>query len=313
MKSKYPMAYESRGRVVKGIARRATTNRAGHSSKPAFTLVELLVVMAIIGILISLLLPAVQASREAARRTSCANNVTQLGLAVHTYEFHHESLPAGVTNPDGPIRSEPQGTHVGWIVRILPYLEERVLYGRFDQTVGAYAPANSAVRAARIHVLQCPSDPDPPEESGIARSAYAGCHHHEEAPIDADNRGLLFLNSAIRFSDIYDGSSKTLLLGEALTYPDPLGWVSGTRATLRNTSTIEESGYGRRRKSQDASQPAESPHPGALFVGGFGSHHAGGVVVSMADGATRFIGENIDRKLLRQLGDREDGQIMEPF
>src|SRR5262245_29171417 len=116
--------------------RLAARRRAG------FTLVELLVVIAIIGILVSLLLPAVQAAREAARRTSCLNNLTQLGLAVHNFEFHYEHLPSGVTNADGPIRNEPIGTHVGWVVQILPYLEHHALAQRFDQTAGAYSEKN---------------------------------------------------------------------------------------------------------------------------------------------------------------------------
>src|SRR5881275_2054172 len=108
---------------------------AGHTRQKAraFTLVELLVVIAIIGILVALLLPAVQAAREAARRVSCVNNVTQLGLSLHNYEFHFESLPAGVTNPEGPIRNEPQGNHTSWIVKILPYMEQNALYRHFDQ------------------------------------------------------------------------------------------------------------------------------------------------------------------------------------
>src|SRR5204863_2351426 len=124
-----------------------------------FTLVELLVVIAIIGILVALLLPAVQAAREAARRTSCVNNEVQLALAIHSYEFHFETLPPGVTNPTGPIRSEPQGNHVSWIVRILPYMEENTLYQHFDAAAGAYAPANAKVRAAEISVLECSSEP----------------------------------------------------------------------------------------------------------------------------------------------------------
>src|SRR6476659_1907576 len=113
----------------------------------AFTLVELLVVIAIIGVLVALLLPAVQSAREAARRVSCVNNLTQLGLSLHNYEFHFEALPAGVTNPDGPIRNEPQGNHVGWIVRILPYLEQNALSRHFDQAAGVYADTNSEVRS----------------------------------------------------------------------------------------------------------------------------------------------------------------------
>src|SRR5687767_9202589 len=136
----------------------------------AFTLVELLVVIAIIGVLIALLLPAVQAAREAARRTSCLNNLTQLGLATHNYEFHFETLPPGVTNPDGPIRNESQGIHVSWIVKILPYLEQRILADRFDQAAGAYAEVNTPVREAQISALLCPSSPLPLPNDKIGRA-----------------------------------------------------------------------------------------------------------------------------------------------
>src|SRR5262245_34504487 len=110
-----------------------------HQKQRGFTLVELLVVIAIIGVLVALLLPAVQAAREAARRVACVNNVTQLNLALHSHEFHYEALPAGVTNPDGPIRNEPQGVHVSWIVKILPYMEQNPIFRKFDQAAGAYA------------------------------------------------------------------------------------------------------------------------------------------------------------------------------
>src|SRR6476660_8482895 len=123
--------------------------------KPSgFTLVELLVVIAIIGVLVALLLPAVQAAREAARRVACLNNITQLGLSLHNYEFHFETLPPGVSNPEGPIRNEPQGNHVSWIVRVLPYLEQNALSRRFDQAAGAYADGNSEVRSTRIRILE---------------------------------------------------------------------------------------------------------------------------------------------------------------
>jgi prepilin-type N-terminal cleavage/methylation domain-containing protein len=302
----------------------------------AFTLVELLVVIAIIATLIGLLLPAVQSAREAARRASCANNVLQVGLALHHYEFHREKFPAGVTDAAGPIKSLPEGKHVSWIVRILPYLEEKALAAHFKDADGAYAAGNAPVVATVIPSLICPSYGGSstatwpavggPAEAGgegeaaarertVAISSYAGCHHDVEAPIAADNHGMLFLNSGVRFKDIEDGSSRTLLIAEKISPPrrpedpygtprDDLGWASGTRATLRNTSRIS----GQSRGAQP--QAAEPLNPDPLFVGGFGSDHMGGITVSaMADGAVRMLYNDIDPDVLRQIGNRADGEI----
>jgi prepilin-type N-terminal cleavage/methylation domain-containing protein/prepilin-type processing-associated H-X9-DG protein len=277
----------------------------------AFTLVELLVVIAIIGILVALLLPAVQAAREAARRTSCINNQVQLALAIHSYEFHFETLPPGVTNPTGPIRNEPQGLHISWITRVLPYFEENTLYKHFDFAAGAYAPVNAKVRGAEVVSLECPSEPGEFLNEGqtIAQSSYVGCHNDIEAPINTDNNGLLFLNSKIRYSEIEDGSSKTILLSEALLDADELGWVSGTRATLRNTGTQPNAGT-----DTDPDKPAaKEKTTNTLAVGGFSSRHPGVINIALADGSVHAISDQIDKELFRQMGNRADGQIMKPF
>jgi prepilin-type N-terminal cleavage/methylation domain-containing protein/prepilin-type processing-associated H-X9-DG protein len=273
-----------------------------------FTLVELLVVIAIIGVLVSLLLPAVQAAREAARRTSCLNNTVQLGVAVHNYEFSTEHLPAGTINPDGPIRSEADGQHVSWIVQILPYIEMRNVYNRFDQQAGAYAPVNSQVRATPISVLICPSFPgaETVANDTVAVSTYAGCYNDVEVPIDVDNDGLLFLNSAVKYTDILDGSSQTILIGETRS-EDSLGWMSGTRATLRNTDRFDVSSW--------RARPGQPPPPvfGPLEVGGFSSGHPGGANFAFADGSCRFIREDIDVETFHQFGNRADGALQERY
>jgi prepilin-type processing-associated H-X9-DG protein len=278
-----------------------------------------LVVIAIIGVLVALLLPAVQAAREAARRTSCLNNINQLGIGLHNYEFHFERLPPGVVNPTGPIRNEPEGNHISWIVKVLPYLEESVLFSKIDQSAGAYAAVNAKVRGIELAALKCPSDADrfSDEKAGVARSSYAGCHNDVEAPIDENNTGLLFLNSKVRYAEIFDGSSKTILLSEvqirdfgAEDRPTQeslsMGWISGTRATLRNTGTTK---WNFRYPGNSESPPPTLPESN-LFVGGFGSYHAGGIInVAFADGSAKALTSDIDPGLFKLLGNRADGEI----
>ncbi len=224
--------------------------------RSAFTLVELLVVIAIIGILVGLLLPAVQAAREAARRMSCSNNLVQFGVALHNYEMAHRVLPPGTVDASGPIVHLPVGFHHNWIVQILPMLDEQVAYRSMDHSQSVYAKANLPVRGLRLSIATCPSDwNDGPY------SNYAGVHDSREVPIDVDNNGVLFLNSALALNDISDGVSHTLFVGEKYIDPTELGWVSGTRATLRNMGSPINYGRG---GGGTAGLPAG-------FVGGFQS------------------------------------------
>ena len=275
------------------------------SRRTAFTLVELLVVIAIIGILVGLLLPAVQAAREAARRVSCMNNMTQLGLGMQHHDFSFEYLPSGVLNPDGPIRNEASGQHVSWTVQLLPYIEQQNAFKLFNIEAGAYAAVNAEVRGQSIPTFLCPSYPGPSKindgGTSIGVSNYSGCYNDREAPIDFDNNGTLFLDSKIRFSYILVGSSQTILLGESIPHSNTLGWVSGTRATLRNTSGFEEIRNWPRDDSGDT---------GSLEVGKFGSFHTGGANFSFADGSVRFISQSIDPDLFRKFGNRADGELL---
>lgn len=274
-----------------------------HGCKTGFTLVELLVVIAIIGVLVGLLLPAVQAAREAARRMSCSNNMVQLGIATHNFEFSMEHLPAGTTNPDGPILSEPTGQHVSYLVTLLPYVEQRGIADHFDISAGAYAEQNAAARAQSVSVYLCPSFPigkNMDDTAGLTN--YAGCHHDRETQIAEDNNGLLFLNSKIRYGDIYDGASNTILVGEMLPGDESLGWASGTRASLRNTGEFLSA------SSWDSLR--FEPIPDATVVGGFGSLHYGGAHFLLADGAVIFFRNMIDPTLYQNLGNRSDGAMM---
>jgi len=202
-----------------------------NSPKRGFTLVELLVVIAIIGILVALLLPAIQGAREMARRASCNNNLLQLVLAVHSYDMAHGAYPRGVVDAAGPVLNAPQGYHHNWVSAVLPYMEQQAVQKHVHYDVGVYAAQNVEVRKFHLQLLGCPSD----GTGDLPYSNYAGCHHDAEAPIDQDNNGAFLLNKVLRRDDISDGLGYTIFLGEKLPDAWELGWLSGTRATLRNT------------------------------------------------------------------------------
>jgi len=214
----------------------SSTSRASQQWHPAhgFTLVELLVVIAIIGVLVALLLPAVQAAREAARRSQCASNVTQISLALHNYEMAHGCYPPGTIDATGPIVNTAVGYHHNWLVQILPYIEEQNAWNSLDKKLSVYHPKNKPVVDAMPRWLLCPSC-----SAGFGGfiPCYAACHHDKEKQIDAKDNGVFFLNSFVRYDDITDGSSHTIFVGEKLPDAWDLHWLSGTRATLRNTGT----------------------------------------------------------------------------
>ena len=294
-----------------------------------FTLVELLVVIAIIGILIGMLLPAVQQVREAARRTVCMNNIAQIGIALHSYEFAQEEFPAGVTNPTGPITNDSVGKDVSFLVEILPHVEQMGIAIRFDKSLGAYDPANALARERSIEIFLCPSNyfSGPVDTEGVVAgiSCYAGCYNSVEAPIDKDNNGVLYLNSRTKFSDIVDGSSNTILVGEFNPDESNLGWVSGTGSTLRNTGDEFGGGvsYWSNYNSGGADgfeadegddlldeEVAEGQTDPLLVQGGFGSQHTGGANFCFASGSVSFLSGSIDPNVLENLGDRADLEMM---
>ncbi|MGQ0635706.1 MAG: DUF1559 family PulG-like putative transporter [Planctomycetaceae bacterium] len=280
------------------------------SRRCGFTLIELLVVIAIIAVLIALLLPAVQQAREAARRTQCKNNLMQIGLALHNYELSFEMLPPGTVNDVGPIRTQMLGYHMGWMVQILPQLDQPNVYDHFGFSVGVYDEANLSARTQSIPTYFCPSG----FFGGPGGVAYAGCHHDVEAPIDVDNHGVLFLNSSIRYSQIRDGATNTIFVGEHLGSRDPFGWASGTQATLRNAGTrIQQSGAAVISRAASGQGAPVLTDAEMLAVGGFGSSHVGGAQFTLGDGSVRFINLNINPAIFQYLAHRADGQMTGDF
>jgi len=320
--------------------------RTSHSRRRGFTLVELLVVIAIIGILVALLLPAIQATREAARRIQCSNNLVQIILAVHNYEMASGFYPAGTQEPAGPIvnAAPPLGYHHNWISEVLPYMEQRNAYDLLDRSASIYAPSNAAVAKAMPKFLRCPSNA---AGSWQPIPCYAGVHHDKEAPIDAKDNGTFFLNSRVTYDDVKDGSSHTFFIGEKLPDAWDQHWLSGTRATLRNTGTPMNWMTGRNRLpppgDPNAQPPTElDPIPGLddvepaeeeglplgvepppttlavlpgnpLFVGGFASNHPSGCQFAMGDGHIRFVKQNISFSVYQRAAHRADGKLPQEF
>jgi hypothetical protein len=228
---------------------------------------------------------------------------------------------------------------MSWIAQLLPYFEQQVTFNHIDFTQGAYSKTNDPVRRLSLPMLACPSSSWSYNDGA---ASYAGCHHDVEVPIDADNHGVFFLNSGIRGREIPDGASHTIYLGEKRIDARDLGWISGTRTTLRNTGTpinktvVEEANnsaaWGDNMVWDEQleefvaapEEPEEEPPPAKpeteeekaaqLSVGGFGSQHPTVANFLFGDGAVRALSETINAGVYQQLGHRDDGKLLEaPF
>jgi prepilin-type N-terminal cleavage/methylation domain-containing protein len=288
--------------------------------RPGFTAVELLVVISVIGLLIGVSLPAVQRARESANRAACANNLKQLGLALHHYHHVYEQLPP----------SRLSDLHATWAVLLMPYLEQENLYQQWQLPLTYYEQSDVA-RLTPVKVYFCPTrrsigdspaasvsgdqfdDPPPlgPQTSG-ALGDYAVCTGTQNCDGfdclgDADGVFRVASLQAMTFAQITDGLSNTIFVGEKHV---PLGkWGQGPLdcsiydgdywiCSSRSAGTLYPI----------AKTPAEiSDRPG------FGSYHPELCQFTLGDGSVRPLSVNIDPKVMERLANPSDGQPVGDF
>jgi prepilin-type N-terminal cleavage/methylation domain-containing protein len=306
-------------------------------SSSGFTLVELLVVIAIIGILIALLLPAVQAAREAARRSQCNNKHKQIALAMHNYHDVHKSFPYGWG-------MEVTGcTHRRdcWYQRILPFIEQKPYSDKYEADKTEYVfYIVKDIQGVVVDTMMCPSDPSGPAYGGggtdngfqgnyaVCAGGGTGTTTIDMNVVKNDPGGLFGQNSAYGFRDCLDGSSNQLLLSEGIIRGKtgacwgelggywggaPHGSYAFSSAEPPNT-TVPDRVYSCKSTTWPKA-PCENGNAGGLsgrwnFAR---SYHPGGVIAALADGSVRFVSETVDRTTWRYLGIRNDGNVLKEF
>jgi len=309
-----------------------------------FTLVELLVVIAIIGILVALLLPAIQAAREAARRTQCVNNLKQIGLGLHNFHDTRKALPPGSLSSTGDRFGSPEYAY--FLYQILPYVEENVLFDQFKKftiaapwTVGPTDPGWAPIHDKPITTYICPSDPGPENidvGSGtkIPASNYLGIFsgfNDLETDQDISTRKATFTlappGKGRKMSDVTDGLSKTMMVAEYLTGTghDFRGAIITHRGGSQflhaqhtpNTSVADNllnfAGF----CDADDNLPAQNlPCVGGGQDGNFASsrsRHPGGVNVLVGDGSVKFVANEVDQTQWQRFAWINDGNTLAEF
>jgi prepilin-type N-terminal cleavage/methylation domain-containing protein/prepilin-type processing-associated H-X9-DG protein len=320
--------------------------------KSGFTLVELLVVIAIIGILVALLLPAVQAAREAARRSQCENNLKQIGLAFHNYHDTYKAMPIGCAEKQVGSVAQQAIPSWAWSVRILPQMEQGPLYDalnpgimKFEQV--ARTPAGFNLLLTNLPVYRCPTDPGPPTNEdrrfaalatpqtnvAIAKCNYSANNGNDGntgvvlTPAGCGAVGTITCNiQALNFSEITDGLSNTFCVGEraSLKLRFAALWAGRSNESTENAANTGWAAVHAHTlyKMNTGVSDTNTTVPHEVF----GSLHPGGAQFVMCDGSVRFVSETIDFYkwenlqpparifgLYNRLGARNDGQPVGDF
>jgi prepilin-type N-terminal cleavage/methylation domain-containing protein/prepilin-type processing-associated H-X9-DG protein len=309
-----------------------------------FTLIELLVVIAVIGILVALLLPAVQKVREAANRIHCQSNLKQLGLALMNYHTVHGYFPHGTYN-----RIDETGTTLPpynnmqdrrcWMQDILPYLEQDSLFRAFDDYMkthpsALYFPLNTTI----VPTLMCPADPTNPKlrtwnpgggpdnSQGFSGNYVlcAGNDYFNPGGVAGSTNlnGMFYALSQVRLSEVTDGTSNTAMSSELILSPDVIdNDIRGRYYNPAHCGTLFSTRLPPNTPVADqldwcSSRPV--PQAPCVWVGTdifvlARSYHPGGVNLGLVDGSVRFIANAIDPLTYKGLGSRNGNEVLRDF
>ena len=246
-------------------------------------------VIAIIGILIAMLLPAIQSVREAARRTVCQNHLKQIGLALQTYHSAHDEFPVGGTW--WQVTSDPRDTQIAWSAFLLPFLEQNATFQQLDFDETFDSPANASAAETVIETYICPSSTRGSELSqGRGPCDYGGMYGERISGPNDPPKGLMIYRDAKSHRDILDGSSNTIIVAEDSGFSDGQ-WING----------------------RNVFDQAFAINAAPAFENDIRSRHPGGANAVFADGHVRFLPEEMNLTSLAAICTRAGQEVVNDF